>query len=263
MKLPLAFERRVLASHPTLARAAESMGFSLSDNDARIAALQNKHKGERCFIIATGPSLRVEDLDRLQKEVCFGCNKIFLAFDRTNWRPRYYTVLDVLVAEINAQAIRALRVTKIFPTCVKEYFPDDKDIIWTNSSGSETQFSEDLFHQVVGGYTVIYPQMQMAFFMGFSEVALLGLDFSFQKSPSTGEFCPHGEVLKSEGEINHFDPRYRPVGEKWTTPRLDLQYGYFKIAKERFERAGRRIINASRQTALDVFERVSFDDIVK
>ena len=34
------------------------------------------HKGERCFIIATGPSLTMEDLEALKSEYTFGMNSI-------------------------------------------------------------------------------------------------------------------------------------------------------------------------------------------
>ena len=58
----------------------------------RIARLRNKHAGQRCFIVANGPSLRPEDLDLLQRsgEITFGMNRIYKLFDQTRWRPTYY-----------------------------------------------------------------------------------------------------------------------------------------------------------------------------
>ena len=39
--------------------------------------LKNKFKNKRCFIVGNGPSLTVQDLDRLVGEDCFAANLIF------------------------------------------------------------------------------------------------------------------------------------------------------------------------------------------
>ena len=58
-------------------------------NSRRLKALEDIHRGRRAFIVANGPSLRTEDLDRLKSEVTFASNKIHLAYDETDWRPIY------------------------------------------------------------------------------------------------------------------------------------------------------------------------------
>ncbi len=73
---------------------------------------------------------------------------------------------------------------------------------------------------VLGGYTVIASQLQFAYYMGFNEVYLLGLDFKY-KIPTSEK--SQGGILVSNGEINHFHPNYRMKGEKWTYPQLDKQ----------------------------------------
>lgn len=56
----------------------------------QLKKFKNIHKGQRCFIIGTGPSLTVEDLELLKDEICFGSNRIFEIYPRTSWRPTYY-----------------------------------------------------------------------------------------------------------------------------------------------------------------------------
>ena len=58
----------------------------------KLKSLKDQHKGERCFIVATGPSLRIEDLNLLRNEFTFSMNSIFLLFDETDWRPTYYGI---------------------------------------------------------------------------------------------------------------------------------------------------------------------------
>jgi hypothetical protein len=65
-------------------------------------------------VIGNGRSLKVEDLGRVRDEITFASNKGNLAFDETSWRPTYYSVSDVLVAQNNAPAINSLDGLKIF-----------------------------------------------------------------------------------------------------------------------------------------------------
>jgi hypothetical protein len=47
---------------------------------ARLAALKDAHRGERCFLIGNGPSLKQTDLSLLKNEFTIGTNRIYLAF---------------------------------------------------------------------------------------------------------------------------------------------------------------------------------------
>jgi hypothetical protein len=251
-------------------QAVNALDIPVTANDRRLAALKDLHRGQRAFIIGTGPSLRVSDLDRLKGEVTFACNKIYLAFDETDWRPTYYSVYDVLVAKNYCDTISKLELHKIFGSCVRPFFLDTSGITYVNelplslrNGEPQIEFSKNVLLGAYGGWTVIYMQMQLAFYMGIREIYLIGVDFSFTIPESTGEMTERGEViLKHAGEVNHFHPDYRKPGEKWTLPRLDYQYKAFLCAKEAFELEGGFIANASHMTALDVFPLVDFDRIV-
>ena len=69
-------------------------GFFLNNNYKELKKYKDAYKGKRCFLIANGPSLKVEDLNLLKGEYTFGCNKIFYLFDKTEWRPTFYCILD-------------------------------------------------------------------------------------------------------------------------------------------------------------------------
>jgi hypothetical protein len=231
---------------------------------------KDKYKGRRAFIVATGPSLKVEDLDYLKDEITLSCNKIFLAFNETKWRPTFYSIIDSLVAEELKQKVKDISSIKIFAGAARKSISDN-DIYWLKDLPSPiinekriSKFSKDICEGVYGGYTVVYTLMQIAYYIGITELYLVGLDFSFIKSKETGEKTSANEViLKQNDEVNHFHKDYRPEGSKWTEPRLDIQYDAFKCAKEVFEQDGRKIFNASRKTALDIFECVEFDNLFK
>lgn len=53
--------------------------------------------GTRAFIVGNGKSLKPDQLDKLREnnEVSFGVNRIHLIYDKTKWRPTYWTLTDL------------------------------------------------------------------------------------------------------------------------------------------------------------------------
>jgi hypothetical protein len=229
-----------------------------SINYRKLKYYKNIHQGKRAIVIGNGPSLLIDDLDKLHNEITFASNKIFLAFDQTSWRPTYLSCSDILVAKNNKDILNKLKLTKIFGDSVKSEFNNNK-IIWLAES-SKLGFSKDCLSVVYGGYSVIYHQLQLAAYMGIKEIFLIGVDYSFNIPIPSNEICMHGEIIVSNGEINHFHKNYRQPGETWTMPRLDKQLEAFKCAEENFEG---KIYNASRITKLDVFEKINFDNLFR
>ena len=239
-------------------------GFHLCENDRRLASFKNLHKHERCFVLGNGPSLKIADLDRLQDEITFACNKIYLAFTETAWRPTYYMVEDDLVVLQNYDTINELSgFTKFFPERIKKIAPPFDNSLYFNmalpfSSTSRQHFSSNAAYKVYNGSTVVYSMIQLACFMGFREIYLLGVDFNFSVKDET-----KGKVLVSEGEINHFHPDYRKDGEKWHKPRLHDQKKAFLAARESMKKLDCTIYDATRGGKLTVFQKVHLDDILK
>ncbi|WP_027388952.1 6-hydroxymethylpterin diphosphokinase MptE-like protein [Chrysiogenes arsenatis] len=237
---------------------------------SRIAINKDAHKDCRGFLVATGPSLTISDLDMIKGNLSLSCNKIYLAFDQTEWRPDYYSVIDRLVAQNNAEAIASVRAVKIFSSVIKPFIQDRDDIFWLKDLPTpvingirQPKFSGNIAEGTYGGHTVTYTLMQAAYHLGIKELFLLGLDFSFDKSMPANKTTDAGEnILVQNDEVNHFHNDYRKKGEEWTVPRLDIQYDAFKCAKAAFEKDNRKIFNASRKTMLDLFPLVQLEDIL-
>ena len=241
-------------------------GIPLTANDRRVAALKDKYRGRRCFIIGNGPSLRISDLDKLIPEVTIASNKIFLAFDQTDWRPTLYTIIDSLVLSNVAEEVINLQVPKIFPRAFENEFGKDNNSMfvdlgtdWVDAGDFRPGFSADIRDKVYAGECVTYFNIQLAYYMGCREIYLIGVDFSFKipdkKIPDKGfEY-----ILEGTDESNHFIKGYRPRGEKWSIPHLREQEMAFIYSKEYMDRHGGKVWNASRKTELKVFERVDYD----
>jgi hypothetical protein len=247
---------------------ANWLGIPCGANDRKIFALKNIHRGKRAFLIGTGPSLRIADLEKLKDEVTFSCNKIYLAFEETEWRPTYYNIADVLVGQNNNDEIRALKLKKLFYFSLKNSFPNARDIVWLRDilprKGDENYkvvFSKNVLFGTYFGWTTIYYQMQLAYYMGIREIYLLGVDFHYNLSKKKKEIGKGSQVFISDGEINYFHKSYKKEGETWFPPRLNYQRKALNVAKDFFESRGGKIYNASRKTALDVFPLVDFDSL--
>ena len=244
-------------------------GVALTVNDRALLALRDRHRGQRAFIVGNGPSLRMDDLDRLVGEVTFGCNRIYLAFPETRFRPTYYTAIDALGVQLDAPAIDAVGVDdpdmcKLMPYDVRPWLRRRAQCVFFDmGAGNLAGFSGDpLRQELFGGYSVLFIQMQLAFYMGVAEVYVIGCDHHWRIPAGEPERVWGDAVLTSEGERNHFHPDYRRPGERWNLPKVDLQEKAFAIARRHYERAGRRIFNATRGGQLEVFERRDFDEVV-
>jgi hypothetical protein len=275
--LPQRFVRKLAYRESRLRTFLRALNLNLWPDDRRIRTYKDAHKGRRAFILGNGPSLKIADLNRLTNEITFASNKIFLSFTDTTWRPTYYVLCDLLVAAQNGLVVSGLAGTKFLTNYSRGFIKGSKSAIWFNELGEnyplnfladyeaadpeQVRFSTDASCGLDGGGTVIYNQLQLAYYMGITEVILIGLDFSFNTAGNTPtkSFCY--EALISKGEQNHFHPDYRKPGEVWSIPNMGLQRLTFMRAKNEYSKVGRRIINASRATALDVFPKVDFDSL--
>jgi hypothetical protein len=236
----------------------------------KLRALHNMYKGERCFIIGNGPSLNAHDLDLLKNEYSFGVNSIFYKTEDSGFRPRFYVVEDGHVLDDNLEAITAYDVDKKFILAhYRDKFPADQEIYWlpadlgfyrnTHPFGSIPRFSRDISHAVYAGQSVTHINLQIAFFLGFSEVYLIGMDFHYEKPKSV---VTKGLTwISTEDDPNHFDPRYFGAGKKWHDPQLDKVALNYQLARSVFERNNRQLKNASIGGKLEIFERVDFNSL--
>jgi len=243
-------------------------GLPLTLNIKRLASYKNYHKGERCFIIGNGPSLKVNDLDKLVNEFTFASNKIFLAFEQTKWRPTYYGVLDTLVADNNYEKINKIDSICFFASNLKHLLTPRSNTIYFDKSVSSNKpsvrlfrFSDSPLNGLYGGGAICYIFMQLAFYMGFQNIYLLGMDHHFTIPKKRVEYAglPTNSVVISEGERNHFHSNYRKVGESWSMPKLEQMDEYFLGAKNFLSIHGSNIFNATKGGKLEIFNRVKFD----
>jgi hypothetical protein len=232
-----------------------------------LTGFKNIHQGRRAFIIGNGPSLTRNDLELLKNEITFASNKIFLYFTTTNFRPAYYAAVDLIFLENFHQTIPKISGTKFLPVPAAQWLQSSNSIFMFREIGHpkdqpfRPRFSTDIREGIFGGYTVSFTLIQLAFYMGIRELYLLGMDHDYHLPGKRTYHHAYGEVLVSEGEVNHFHENYRPRGEVWSMPRPEYQEQSYRLALETFRNHGGSISNATRGGKLEIFPRVNLEEI--
>lgn len=222
------------------------------------------HKGERCFIVLTGPSLNENDLGLIKNEICFTVNSGYKAYGINGWKPWYYVSMDgnevaqemlqsVLDGDYDYRGIFTdmgnpiddERLIKL-PSDVSLIFRMNSILnkiflgIWTTG-----RFSPDISNRIYTGKTVLFSAFQIAVHMGFSKIYLLGADFDYSGERTHSGLTP--EVIKAKN-VN------------WGKKEEDMMSQMRDFALDA-KKKKICIYNATRGGRLDCFERVNLEDL--
>ena len=248
-------------------------------------------RSDSVFILGNGPSLNEHNLDSLKGVPTFASNAIYLVFEKTKWRPDYYSCVDTVVLpdqkdDISAWIHKLKRTIFFFP---RRIFPHDtpfvpqdveeiiqprKNVCYfdakpLNLNGGQKQLfslAQDDF--VVEAMTVTITLMQLAVKLGAKRLFLIGCDTDYQV-PDLATILDQDSarldkriVLDKDEDPNHFDPRYFGKGKVWHTPNPDLMIKHYEKVKAVCEKNGIEVFNAGIGGKLDVFPRISYDEAI-
>ena len=223
------------------------------DSRKRLAALKDIHKGERCFIIGNGPSLRETDLQRVRGEYTFGLNRIYLLFPELGFSTTYFVSMNDLVIEQCAEEILALPSPKFLSWRSHRFLrpTEDTNFLFTTYTGPK--FACDVSGRLWEGATVTYVALQLAYHMGFEKVILIGVDHNFVTKGDANK------TITSQGDDpNHFAPNYFGKGFRWQLPDLETSERAYRMAWGAYEAAGRQVLDATIGGKLTVFPKVDY-----
>lgn len=241
---------------------------------SRIAALRDKFKGRRCFVIANGPSLKDTDCKRLKKEITIGCNGIYKQFPEWGFHTNYLLFEDIEQLELRRHDVGKVKGPVKMAAIYNAYaFPADDKTLFFNAARMRgqkyywtdlyPQFSTDFATIVHLGGTVTHIMLQLAYHLGCDPVYIIGLDHDYGELPN---LFPPGKITITKENIHlvqglHFSDKYYTVGDQIGVPFVKEQETAYEKAKQTLEDSGRRVFNASTHTKLAVFERCCFADL--
>ena len=183
----------------------------------------------KCIITGNGPSLNEIPRGVLDQYPTFGVNYC-------NYQPDFFLCVDHdLLINHNQEIYNHAKGAVACYLAGKEQGTSDLyklpnvNLVWKD----ESKFKREIYFS---GLTVVYVALKVAYYMGFEEVHLWGVDHSADWAHYKDEY-PRGDVAGRAARMAGMEYHYR-------------------LAAEVYSQERRRIINHSRPSKLDaIFER--------
>lgn len=218
-------------------------------NRSYLQQIHNRYAGERLFLIANGPSIKDMDLSVLKDKYTMAMNRFYIYFDKIGFVPTFLTCVEELVLEQFKEDFKKLPCETFFNWRFYKQFPNAHFLKETYSFNPF--FQENILEPTHFGGTVTFACLQLAYYMGFDDVVIIGMDHSFKEKGTPNK----EEVRGYEKDESHFDPNYFPKGSKWKLPDLDKSEYSYAQARMFYEKNGRKIIDATVNGKCDIFEK--------
>ncbi len=237
-------------------------------NLQHIDSFRNRYRdsGRRCFIVATGPSLTLADINELHEngEYTIGMNGIYKIFDKTVWRPDVYVSLDPYVEKkvrddkdfkpgefskdislLNALFIKPGMYEDVYllHTCPKNNWFKVSDMEYDHAKNAK--YNPDIVSGVFGKYVITNTAIEIAVFLGFKEIYLIGVDNNYS------------------GKSSHFYEKNQKNEEEDMAARALIHAATecYEFMERETKKHGIHVYNATRGGSLEAFDRVDFDSL--
>ena len=238
--------------------------------------LKDKHKGKRCFILGSGPSIKNEDLRPLKNEIVFALNNFYVHNDfgeiMSRDTQKYYLVAPIHPPQTEDEWERwfedmerhvPINVSMIFG--LNHYDYNTKYILekygifkkhninWYFAGinvDKEYKFSEkdiSIENQIWAANTASTYALMVAIYMGFEEIYLLGIDCNYICIKKEEDFRFYKNAIHQQNEIERM--KIKKSDEFFSTCKIFLEK---ELMAENFKNG--RIFNCSAESLLSMFE---------
>lgn len=221
-----------------------------------INKFKNIKEGKTVVIVCNGPSLNKVKLEKIKHD-SIGLNKIDLIFNKTNWRPNYIVSINGLVIEQNKDKFKELKIPIFLDFKAKFIGLSGKNIYYLLSDYSR-KFSNNISKKIGSAGTVTYAAIQLAVFLGYKKIMIIGMDHSFKGYDNKKSIS---KIEKFEDDdLNHFDKNYFK-GNLWGTPNLFISEVGYKKARLFCEMNNILIRDLTIGGKCDIFQKGKIEDI--
>lgn len=246
----------------------------------------NIHKGERCFILATGPSINEQNLFPLKDELCISVSNFFLHPDAKIIDPLYHAfasnhlpmTFENLKKESDNISWQSLQDTTFFygyipykysyknfldkypQYCPKKYYYINHTFSMDlNEDNFLNTSSWDISKNPFSERSVIYDAIQIAVYMGFDQIYLLGCDHDYLINPSHIEGPAHFYNKEQSPIASDVDALF--YERELLFLNMHNRWKDYRLMKEYTTQSGKSIYNATYGGMLDVFPRVNLEEL--
>lgn len=235
-------------------------------NKELISALRDKYKGRRCFIICNGPSLRIEDLDKIHEngDVSIAMNMIGRCFDKTKWRPTVLMASDGCVLHPKNKKVvdeteceYKFRWKKHFLRVGTKY---GKPVFYDSIGDMELldcpKFTTALDKALYSIGTTAYEAVEVALFLGCNEIYVIGCDMSYAVNVDR-----NGHIYYNNTNKQHFyADKDESMSKVVPNPTWQLELAW-KAALHFSKELNFQLYNATRGGHLEILPRIDFDTL--
>jgi hypothetical protein len=181
-------------------------------------------------------------------------NRIYLAFPEMGFSTSYYLCMNDLVIEQCAADIQTLRMPKFIAWRSRRWLEPSDNLYFLYTSYTGPKFGgADITRRLWEGATVTNIALQVAFYLGFKQVILIGVDHNY-----TTQGKPNSTIVSQGADPNHFNPNYFGKDFRWQLPDLETSERGYTMVRRAYETAGRQVVDATVGGKLQVFPKVEY-----
>lgn len=196
-----------------------------------ISDFKDTFPGGCCIIIGNGPSLDTVPREFLYQYPTFGQNKIYVALE--GFTPTFYVTSDSdnVIDHDQIDRLECIKFTKRGLG-----FKGSNEFKLT----ARKCFSYHPEIEMYEGYSVTYISLQLAYYMGFETVLLVGVDHRYEKGKNNHAGSGYGDAMR-------WDAHSLEKGEREINRSMGMAEGAYRNAQ-------RRIINLNPTSRMKIFE---------
>lgn len=235
------------------------------------------HKNERLFILCSGPSIQKMDLTVLKSEITMAVHSFYLHKDISVIQPTYYCnaqweynekiteeVIEAYLRDLKkhvgkSQYFFSVKEKRIIDRI--QMFAPEEVHYYCYGKDSSLYEEVDLCQGIMPVHSVPVICIQLAIYMGFKEIYLLGTEHDFLTTKKYAYFYDRKQSVTGDTDITT-DVDSNLV-MKFSDALADAYalWENYKAVKRIAEQNDIKIYNATVGGALDVFPRVDYNDL--
>ena len=261
------------------------IGFlKYKDLVAKNVELKNKHKGERCFILGSGPSIKKEDLKPLKNEIVFALNNFYVHPDfdiiMSGEKAKYYMTAPIHPPQTEKEWYEwfsdmekyvpknttMLLGLNSYRENIKYIFDKyglfkEHQIYWYYAGRQVNEYYQfnkkdiDITNMIWSANTVSIYALIFAIYMGFEEIYLVGMDHNYMCIRKESDYRFYKNVLHQKEE--HKRMKFTKKDEFTGTGKVFMFYELIK------QNTNKRIFNCSNESLLDIYPFKNLSEIAK
>lgn len=267
-------------------KAKHKSNFARTEEAKRNERLKDKHKGQRCFILGNGPSIKGQDLRLLADEIVFVVNGFYKYEKYYDAKPDYYIIVDsaCFQEELGMQLLSGIECIREYEHIPELFVPYGvqnvvNDIYKWNEWATvyyidgEMSFEDgyrgkwDVTKPVRSPQCVVQTAALLATYMGFKEIYLLGIeqtDIIASIEMYRNKYSNPYAYEQTEEELKNVGPQLVNL-----EPLEDMLRGYaniFHLYKEIYsycQRLGISVYNCTPASLVDSIPKKEFESLFR